>query len=687
MSETHTAPSLVTERISRIESNESRSTSRVHPSDRVGSTGFDAIKSSLESSMAPTSVDRTSKDKRLISSIDSDLSGSPPPIYQSTPKSTKQKQDEDAGHESEDELTDPTNKQDQSFDARRRTSKTRLRDFSQSTSQPLDSTYLSQRTKSSFNESNMENILSHVPTSKGIRSILSILLVIHFLVLGKGLLIELSPHISHETPITSITSTAKPTRDLNKPITGSDSGIFEYSTATSHHPPGSSSSWRHTTSSTMDDLNRTPTARDSGVYIDSTATLSSRYGRRQPSDTDQTTIHGGDDSVSRSTFKYDTEIISGDQLTHPQPRNIRRHITSSPPSEYENIANYHSGMTSQRKVPITTQSRSILTKPLVVDEIETIETETRVECQVQRTNEIKESITTTERAGSPNAPKKIITTTTTTTTTTAAPPVIRSPESSSDEATRTTTPSRRVLLNERPQYYDSSKSTRAPYESTYTPLHEVRQQTQTYRESGIRQHRYDSPQSDTLSYQLPPQPTTSSTITREEDLVRVEETGFKPIQRDRSQDSLLQSPSSRTNVRTLSAGPRPVEVTSLSPQNQVTFGRYTPNEIIAIVRVPELSRTQQSPRTSPPTTTIRHGTSEPELYTRAKQEEEQQRARLHSQRVHAASYRPPLAPPDEYQQRQGRSRIGEQRKQKNKIGFVMIISFLFHVDFVFLKSQ
>lgn len=437
----------------------------------------------------------------------------------------------------------------------------------------------------------------------------------------------------------------------------------------------------------MDDINRTPTARDSGVYIDSTTTLSSRYGRRQPSDTDQTTIHGGDDSVSRSTFKYDTEIISGDQFTHPQPRNIRRQITSSPPSEYENIANYHSGMTSQRKVPITTQSRSILTKPLVVDEIETIETETRVECQVQRTNEIKESITTTERAGSPNAPKKIITTTTTTTTTTAAPPIIRSPESSSDEATRTTatTPSRRVLLNERPQYYEPSKSTRSPYESNYTPLHEVRQQTQTYRESGIRQHRYDSPQSDTLSYPVPPQPTTSSTIIREEDLVRVEETGFKPIQRDRSQDSLLHSPPSRSNVRTLSAGPRPVEVTSLSPQNQVTFGRYTPNEIIAIVRVPELSRGQQSPTTSPPTASIRHGTSEPELYTRAKQEEEQ-RARLHYQRVHAASYRPPLAPPEDYQQRQGRSRIGKQRTN-DQILFVNTISFLFHVDFVFLNHN
>ncbi|CAF5086657.1 unnamed protein product, partial [Rotaria socialis] len=79
-----------------------------------------------------------------------------PPIYQSTPKSVKQKQDEDAGHESEDELSDPANQQEQQYDIRRRTPKTRLRDFSQSTSQQMDDTaYLSQRNKSSFTESNM----------------------------------------------------------------------------------------------------------------------------------------------------------------------------------------------------------------------------------------------------------------------------------------------------------------------------------------------------------------------------------------------------------------------------------------------------------------------------------------------------------------------------------------------------
>ncbi|CAF0807335.1 unnamed protein product [Rotaria sp. Silwood1] len=653
ISETHTAPSRVTEHISRIEGAESKSTSRVQPTDRLSRPGFDAIKSSLESSMTKTteqlpppqtSTDLTIKDKRIISSIDSDLSGASPPIYQSTPKSTKQKLDEDAGHESEDELSDPTNKQGQQYDIRRRTPKTRLRDFSQSTTQPLDdATYISQRNKSSFNETNMENILSHVPTSK-----------------GKGLLIELSPHISHEIPITS--TTTKPIRDPYKSSMGSDSGMFEYSTATSQRLPTSSSSWRNNASSSIiDDVNRTPTIRDSGIYGDSvSATLSSRYGRRQTSDTDQTTIHGGDDSVSRSLYKYDTEIISTDQFNQQkqQPRNIRRQVTSTPPSDYENIANYHSGLSSQRKVPITTQSRTIMTKPLVVDEIETIETETRVECQVQRTHEIKESTTKTGQTGSPGAPKTVITTTTTTTTTTAAP-MVRSPECSSDEASRTITPSKRALLNERTHYYDSTKSNtiRSPPESTYTPTNEIRQQTQTYRESGIHQHRYDSPQSDSISYPIPPPPitTTMTTTTRiqEEEPVRIEETWFKPIQRDRSQDSLLQGSSSRSNVRTLSSGPpRTMEITSLSPQSQVTFGKYTPNEIIAIVRVPELSN-GVGMKSSP--STIKHGTSEPELNARIKQEE-QQRSKLHYERINSTSYRPSTINQD-YQQRQSRSRI------------------------------
>ncbi|CAF3643377.1 unnamed protein product [Rotaria sordida] len=661
VSETYTAPSRVTEHISRIESTDSKSTSRIQSTDRLSSAGFDTMKSSLEPSMIKTterltvpqtSTDLIIKDKRIISSIDSDVSGASPPIYQSTPKSIKQKLDEDAGHESEDELSDPTNKQQQQYDIRRRTPKTRLRDFSQSTTQPFDDiTYISQRTKSAFNETNMENILSHVPTSK-----------------GKGLLIELSPHISHEVPITS-TTTTKPIRDPQKYIMGSDSGIFEYSTATSQRLPTSSSSWRNNaTSSIIDDVNRTQTTRDSGIYGDSiSGTLSSRYGRRQTSDTDQTTIHGGDDSVSRSTYKYDTEIISNDQFNQQkqqqqqqqqQQRNIRRQVTSTPPSDYENIANYHSG---QRKIPITTQTRTIMTKPLVVDEIETIETETRVECQVQRTHEIKESTTKTEQTGNSNTPKKIITTTTTTTTTTGAP-IVRSPEYSSDEASRTIAPSKRILLNDRTYYYDSTKSNASPPESTYTPTTEIRQQTQIYRENGFHQHRYDSPQSDSISYPIPPPPpplatttTTTTTLIQEEEPVRIEETWFKPIQRDRSQDSLLQGSSSRSNIRTLSSGPpRTMEITSLSPQNQVTFGKYTPNEIIAIVRVPELSH---GVGMKPSPSTIKHGTSEPELNARIRQEEEQQqRSKLHYERIHASSYRPSTINQD-YQQRQSRSRI------------------------------
>lgn len=269
--------------------------------------------------------------------------------------------------------------------------------------------------------------------------------------LGKALLIELSPRPSHESPMIS----SKPIRDPYKSLVSSDSGVFDYSTATSHHPTMSSSSWRNQASSTIiDEANRTSTViRDSGAYADSpttTPSLSARYGRRQTSDTDQTTIHGGDDSVSRSTQKYETEIVSNEPSTS---RYVRRQITRSPPSEYENIANYHSGMNAPRKVPITTQSRSLIsTKPLVIDEYETVETETRVECQIQRTHEIKESTTRTEGTGSPHTPKKVVTTTTTTTTTT------RSPETSSDEAIRTLTPSRRVLVNERPQYQETIRT-------------------------------------------------------------------------------------------------------------------------------------------------------------------------------------------------------------------------------------
>ena len=151
----------------------------------------------------------------------------------------------------------------------------------------------------------------------------------------------------------------------------------------------------------------------------------------------------------------------------------------------------------------------------------------------------------------------------------------------------------------------------------------------------------------------------------EDELIRIEETRFKPIQRDRSQDSLLQSPVSRSNVRTLSAGPRTMEITSFSPQHQVTFGKYTPNEIIAIVRVPELSNggtpvrpspTPQSFTATSSNSPIRHGISESELNMRARKEEE--RPKLHYQRVHATSYNPPQTA-EMSAARQSRSRAGK----------------------------
>jgi hypothetical protein len=140
-----------------------------------------------------------------------------------------------------------------------------------------------------------------------------------------------------------------------------------------------------------------------------------------------------------------------------------------------------------------------------------------------------------------------------------------------------------------------------------------------------------------------------------EEPARDEETWFKPIEHDLSRDNLRYTSTSRSDIRTSSADPRSMEVVSLSPRNHVTFGKHSPSEIIAIVRVPEFENGKTS---SPPITsssTIRHGTSEADLYTRAKQEEE--RSRLHYQRVHATSYRPPLTG-EGYLQRQSRSRAG-----------------------------
>ena len=215
---------------------------------------------------------------------------------------------------------------------------------------------------------------------------------------------------------------------------------------------------------------------------------------------------------------------------------------------------------------------------------------------------------------------------------------------------------------------------RSPPQSTYTPANVIHQM---YHESGIHKNRFDSPQSDSLSYPLP----AATYVLRQEEPTRIEETWFKPIQRDRSQDSLLQSSSSRSNLRTSSAGPRTMEVTSLSPQSQVTFGKYTPNEIIAIVRVPELSH-DTTMKTGPLSSTMRHGTSEPELNVRAKQEEEQQRrSNLHYERVYAANYRPPIMTPNS-QQRSSRSRTSTLNMRRKFFYFSYMIYFHFQTNII-----
>ncbi len=114
--------------------------------------------------------------KQIISSIDSDFGGPSQPIYQSTPKSIKQQHDEDAGHETEDELSDSK----YNYGTRHHTSTTRSRDFSQSTSPSLDTTHIIERTGSRFDETNMDNLHSHVPTSRGWIIILHFLLVYIF---------------------------------------------------------------------------------------------------------------------------------------------------------------------------------------------------------------------------------------------------------------------------------------------------------------------------------------------------------------------------------------------------------------------------------------------------------------------------------------------------------------------------
>ena len=217
-----------------------------------------------------------------------------------------------------------------------------------------------------------------------------------------------------------------------------DSGIYEYSTPTSQYLPVGSSSYRSNVStSIIDDPTR---LYDTGDYIDSVTTpIRSPYTYREISDTDQTPIQNIDDSLSRSTYRYITEIAPGEPINrHQQQRTVRRQLINSVAQDYEDLANYRSGIDTQGKVPIATQSRS--RKPLVVDQVETIETETHVKCEVQRTNETKES-TRSERIISPtSSPKKITTT------------ISHSAYSPLNESMS----SKRVLSNEQPQYYLST---------------------------------------------------------------------------------------------------------------------------------------------------------------------------------------------------------------------------------------
>ncbi|CAF4178420.1 unnamed protein product, partial [Rotaria magnacalcarata] len=122
MSETHAAPSLVTDRIANSDNLESKAIIRIKSNERLSQLDDD--------SLAQTTVDIQIKHKQ---GINSDVKRpTQPTIYQTTSKSTNQKYTDDAGDESEDELSDPK----QNYDVRRRISKGRLRDFSQSTTQP-----------------------------------------------------------------------------------------------------------------------------------------------------------------------------------------------------------------------------------------------------------------------------------------------------------------------------------------------------------------------------------------------------------------------------------------------------------------------------------------------------------------------------------------------------------------------
>ncbi|CAF1054505.1 unnamed protein product, partial [Didymodactylos carnosus] len=656
ITEIHTAPAArVTDRISRFDTDDQQQQSQrgTFLTMQTIDTRRQMYEDIGKQTTPYTSIDVEVREKQplryhsqtgMISSIDSDVSvGGPssPPKYHSTPKS-KVNLDlykNPDGNESEDELSEREQQRTTIVTGITSSMKQRnLRDISSST----------QDQATTFNETNMENLLSHVPISK-----------------GKGLLIELSPHVSD----------TQPTKSYLKPIS-SDSGIFEYSTATSIGRPSSQF---------LSD--NAANIRDSGIYVDQTS-ASSRSRRLHTSDTDLTSSEYGqhqqqieiDKGLSKSTYRYETDILQPKQPVRAtdEQRNVRRHIkgsfstldTSTTPgtlSDYDNLANYRSGSTNAittariptKQVPITTQSRA---KPVILNEIETIETETHVQFEMNRTREIKES-TKTELAPKVGSKTTKITTTSTNTT--------RIPDSLSDETMKT---SKRVLLNEKPQYYnDQSKISRISPETYISSRPITTEIRQTYKESGT--HRFGLPTSETVIHETRRHPLSQSSeivqehSSQQEEPVRIEETWFKPIQRDRSHDNLVTVSTSerqrhypqRSAVRTSSAGPHSMQVTSLSSDSQVTFGKYDSNEIIAIVRVPEMN--QQQNLTLPttvalPSTQIDHNVhtsiqlqptirqtsmSEPELYTRVRQEVEQQQSspkHLQQQQLVTTSYIP-----------------------------------------------
>lgn len=136
--------------------------------ERLGRSGIEPLKKSLGSPTlrAPmqSSFDVTINNRQVISSIDSDLGGASQPMYHSTPKAVKQNYEDDLGHESEDELSDSK----AALEQRRRTSRARLRDFSQSVSPSMETSHIIERSTTRFNETSMENMLSHVPPSRGL---------------------------------------------------------------------------------------------------------------------------------------------------------------------------------------------------------------------------------------------------------------------------------------------------------------------------------------------------------------------------------------------------------------------------------------------------------------------------------------------------------------------------------------